>query len=185
MRCQCVVGLFGDNQCRDCFSRLRRGHDGQYSIKQGSVKPLVSRTVRRCNPNQGWEQSGGFRIDAGEAPSRALSRVASVGGDARAGTGLAPTGNDGTGATWSGETRSIRHLPPMSAPGRRGMLLDRGVAGAEPGTAVFSGQRRATSDSVLIARWLGYRCYARQGKFAHIGDAPCGYLAFAMKRVPL
>ena len=39
---------------------------------------------------------------------------------------------DGTGATGFGETLSIRDLLPMSTPGRRGMLLAGGVAGAEP-----------------------------------------------------
>ncbi len=41
-------------------------------------------------------------------------------------------GPDGTGGTWSGQTPSIRHLLRISTPGRRGMLLAGGVAGAEP-----------------------------------------------------
>ena len=44
---------------------------------------------------------------------------------------LSGTGS-GTGGTWSGWTPSIGHLSPISTPGRRGMLLGGGVAGAEP-----------------------------------------------------
>ena len=51
-------------------------------------------------------------------------------------------GYDGTGATWSGETRSIRHLPPMSAPGRRGVLSTGGRCGG--GALNCSGQWSAT-----------------------------------------
>ena len=39
---------------------------------------------------------------------------------------------DGTGGTWFGATLSIGHLVPISTPGRRGMFLGGGVAGAEP-----------------------------------------------------
>ena len=45
------------------------------------------------NPQLVWDQFGGFWKDAGEAPGRTLSWVPSVGGDAKAGTGPAPTGN--------------------------------------------------------------------------------------------
>ena len=38
----------------------------------------------------------------------------------------------GTGEAWSGETLSTEHLLRISTPGRQGMLLAGGVAGAEP-----------------------------------------------------
>ena len=43
---------------------------------------------------------------------------------------LSRGGSDGTGGTWSGRAFSIRHLSPMSTPGRVGSRG--GVAGAEP-----------------------------------------------------
>ena len=44
---------------------------------------------------------------------------------------LSGTGSD-TGGAWFGETRSIGHMLRIETPGRRGMLLGGGVAGAEP-----------------------------------------------------
>ena len=60
-------------------------------FSQGNYITVLD-AISGCNPNLGWEQSGGFWKDAGEAPGRTLSRVPSVREDARAGTGPAPAG---------------------------------------------------------------------------------------------
>ena len=93
----------------------------------------------------GWEQSGGESVPAAAeivhrlweicmAAAKPWSyrggrQLGRVRGQAQ---GRYLRGFDGTGGTWSGQTPSIRHLSPISTPGRRGMLLAGGVAGAEP-----------------------------------------------------
>ena len=55
-----------------------------------------------------------------------------LGGTRRQAQGLPLRGFDRDGGTWVGETLSTGHLLRISTPGRRGMLLAGGVAGAEP-----------------------------------------------------
>ena len=79
-----------------------------------------------CIPELGWEQSGGESMTAVvEIVCPLLERGGAggkskrtVGSDVWGAQGLTVRGFDGTGGTWSGWTPSIRHLSPMSTPGR-------------------------------------------------------------------
>jgi len=99
-----------------------------------------------CIPDLGRERSGGesapavagvvnhlwARRSAGARawPYGGVRQLARVRGQALGGH---VRGSDGTGGTWSGWTRSNRHLLRISTPGRLGMAWFRGgVAGAEP-----------------------------------------------------
>ena len=92
------------------------------------------------NSCQRWlELSTGLRRDGGQPPSLALTASPLIWGVQGRHKGeervprfcLSKIGS-GTGGTWSGETLSTGHPLRISAPGRRGMLLGGGVAGAEP-----------------------------------------------------
>ncbi len=87
-----------------------------------------------------WLESfSGLRRDGGQPPSPVISGRPLIWrvqgrhkGEERVPRFCLREIGSGTGGTWSGETLSTGRLYRKSTPGRRGMLLAGGVAGAEP-----------------------------------------------------